>query len=65
LNIFIPQHQYEIIQKIGREIDKKVIQILPCEFAITKLFKNKKDIVIVDIGNAHTSVIVQRDKQIL
>lgn len=65
LNIFIPQHQYEIIQKIGRELDKKVIQILPCEFAITKLFKKKKDIVIVDIGNAHTSVIVQKDKQIL
>ncbi|MCP4524149.1 MAG: hypothetical protein GY828_08075, partial [Candidatus Gracilibacteria bacterium] len=36
LNVFIPEHKYEIIQTIGRVLDKKIAKIIPCEFAITK-----------------------------
>ncbi|MCP4524070.1 MAG: hypothetical protein GY828_07680 [Candidatus Gracilibacteria bacterium] len=65
LNVFIPEHKYEIIQTIGRVLDKKIKKIIPCEFAITKLFKKKQEVVIIDLGSNQTSIIVKKDNKIL
>jgi len=65
LNIFIPENKYELAQSIARSIWKNIIKIIPSELAITNLFKNKKDIVIIDLWNSHTSIIVKKDWHIL
>ncbi len=59
LNIFIPYSKYEVIQYISNAIWKKIINIIPCEFAVTWLFTKQKDMVIIDFWNSHTSVIVK------
>ena len=65
LNIFIPESKFEIIKSIWRAINKNIIKIIPNEFAITKLFENKKEIVIIDLWCYYTSIIVKTNNQIL
>jgi len=64
LNVFIPDSKYEIISYIKKAIWKNVINIIPSEFAITWLFKEEKNVVIIDIWNSHTSIIVKKDGNI-
>jgi len=59
LNVFIPESKYEMTNYIGKSIWKNIINIIPSEFAITGLFKNTKDVVIVDLWNSHTSIIIK------
>lgn len=61
LNVFIPESKYETIRYIEKSIWKKVINIIPSEFAITGLFKEVNDVVIIDLWNSHTSIIVKKD----
>jgi len=65
LNIFIPESKYEIIRYLSKSIWKNIINIIPSEFAITWLFKKTNDIVIIDLWNSHTSIIVKKDWNIL
>ncbi|QFR38779.1 hypothetical protein A9Q91_00910 [Candidatus Gracilibacteria bacterium 28_42_T64] len=65
LNIFIPENKYELTQSLARRTGKTIVKIIPSELAITNLFKTKKDIVIIDLGNSHTSIIVKKDYDIL
>lgn len=65
LNIFIPETKYETIQTIWRVLGKNIKKIIPTEFAITKLFKKKQDVVIIDLGSTQTSIIVKKDNKIL
>ena len=65
LNIFIPESKYEIINSIWRALNKNIIKIIPSEFALTKLFEKKKEIVIIDLWSFYTSIIVKKNNQIL
>ena len=65
LNIFIPETKYETIQTIWRVLCKNIKKIIPSEFAITKLFKKKQDVVIIDLWSTQTSIIVKKDNKIL
>lgn len=65
LNIFIPENKYEVIQTIGRVLWKNIKKIIPTEFAITKLFNKKKNVVIIDLWSTQTSIIVKKDNKIL
>lgn len=64
LNVFIPESKYEIIDYIKKSIKKNIVNIIPSEFAITWLFKEVRDVVIIDIWNSHTSIIVKKDDNI-
>lgn len=61
LNIFTTESKYEITKYIENSIWKKVINIIPSEFAITWLFNNKKNLVIIDLWNSHTSIIIKKN----
>lgn len=65
LNIFIPESKYEIISYIKKAIWKNIINIIPSEFAITWLFKEVQDVVIIDIWNSHASIIIKKDDNII
>jgi hypothetical protein len=65
LNVFIPESKYETVTYIEKSIWKNIINIIPSEFAITWLFKDIKDVVIIDLWNLHTSIIVKKDNSIL
>jgi len=65
LNIFITESKYEIIRFLSKSIWKNIIKIIPSEFAITWLFKKTKDVVIIDLWNSHTSIIVKKDWNII
>lgn len=64
LNVFIPQSKYEIISYIEKSIWKNIINIIPSEFAITGLFKEVTDVVIIDLWNSHISIIVKIENNI-
>ncbi len=64
-NIFIPKHKSEILKYIGNYLDKEIIKIIPTEFALAHLFEQDNNIVIIDIWNAHTSIIVKKNGNIL
>ena len=59
LNIFTTKESYNSIQYIWNLLDKKILKILPTELSITKLFPEKKDLVIIDLWNSHLSIIVK------
>ena len=65
LNIFITESKYEIVRFLSKSIWKNIINIIPSEFAITWLFKKTKDVVIIDLWNSHTSIIVKKEWHIL
>lgn len=65
LNVFIPESKYETIKYIEKSIWKNIINIIPSEFAITWLFKNTKNVVIIDIWNSHISIIVKKEGNIM
>jgi len=64
-NIFIPKHKSEVLKYIANYLDKEIIKIIPTEFALAHLFEQDSDIVIVDIWNAHTSLIVKKAGNVL
>lgn len=64
LNIFIPESKYEIIRYIEKSIWKKIVNVIPSEYATTWLFKEEKDVVIIDLWSSHISIIVKKDNNI-
>ncbi|MFK7779698.1 MAG: hypothetical protein QM490_00995 [Candidatus Gracilibacteria bacterium] len=64
LNVFIPGSKYETIKYIEKAIGKNIINIIPSEFAVTGLLKKIKNVVIIDLGNSHISIIVKKDNNI-
>lgn len=65
LNIFIPLSQYDLLEYIEEYLNRKIVKIIPSEYSITKLFKKKDNIVILDIWNYHTSIIIKKEWQII
>ncbi len=65
LNIFITENKHNLKNYIWSYINKNILRIIPSEFALIELFNNKKSIVIIDIWNSHTSVIVKKDSEII
>lgn len=64
LNVFIPESKYETISYIKKAIWKNIVNVIPSEFAITWLFKEVREVVIIDIWNSHTSIIVKKNDNI-
>ena len=60
LNIFIPESSYDYMGYLSKAIWKNIIKIIPSEYAVTWLFKKKKDMVIIDLWNSHTSLILKK-----
>lgn len=65
LNIFIPVDKYKFIKSIWNILEKKVVRIIPSEYSIAKLDYNQKDVIILDIGSSHTSIIVKIQNNII
>lgn len=65
LNIFVTENKYELKNYIAKYIKKDIINIVPSEFALVWLFQEKKDIIIIDIWNSHTSIIVKKSWYII
>ncbi len=65
LNIFISRSKIETIKFIEKAIWKKVINIIPTEYAILHLFDNKKNLVLIDFWDSHLSIIVKKDGNIV
>jgi len=65
LNIFITRTKFEIKNQLANYLKKDVVSIIPTEYALVWLFSDKKNIVILDLGNTHTSIIVKRNWNIL
>ena len=64
-NIFMPNNKFEILEYISQFVDKKIIKIIPNEFAITHLFEWENDLIVIDLGNAYTSIIVKKNGNIM
>lgn len=65
LNIFITQNKFELKEQIWKYLKKNIKNIIPSEFALLSLFNHKKNVVIVDLWNSHTSIIVKKDNFVL
>ena len=65
INICIPESKYELIHTIESATNKKILQIIPSEFALYKITNQQKSIVIIDIGSCSTSIIVKKKGQLI
>jgi len=65
LNIFLSESKIETMKFIENYISKKIIQIIPSEYAVLQLFNHKKNIVIIDFWDSHLSIIVKKDDNIV
>lgn len=64
-NVFLPANKYDIIEDIENFLDKKISQVIPTEYSLSHLFPDHSDMVMIDIGSSHTSIVVQRDSTII
>lgn len=65
LNIFTTEKNYRLKSFIENNINKKIEKIIPSEFALLWLFSKKKEVVIIDLWNSHTSIIVKKNSNIV
>lgn len=65
LNIFITQNKFEFKEQVWKYIKKNISHIIPSEFALISLFNDKKNVVIIDLWNNHTSIIIKKDNFVL
>nr|MDD3720605.1 hypothetical protein [Candidatus Gracilibacteria bacterium] len=64
-NIFIPNDKYDIIEEIGKILNKEIITILPEEYSISKVFNEENDVVIINIGNTNTFISIKKSDEII
>ncbi len=60
-NVYITKSSYSEISYISKYINKNLIKIIPEEFSLTKLWEKDKDIVIIDIWNSSSYVIIKNN----
>jgi len=65
LNIFITENKFEFKEYIWKYLKKNIINIIPSEFALLSLFQEKENVIIIDLWNSHTSIIVKKDNFVL
>lgn len=64
LNMFIPTHNSNYIKYIGDIIGKQITKIIPTEFSLRTIFK-QKDIVIINIWAIYTSITIKSEWNII
>lgn len=60
LNIYIPVLKYDTINYIWKALNKNIFKIIPNEFSVTKLFREEKDLVILDVWARYISITVKK-----
>ena len=65
LDIYIPISKYNLLHYIWNVINKNILKIVPSEFSLIKLFSVEKDLTIIELWNAHTSIIVKKDNELI
>ena len=65
LNIFVTENKTEFRNYISKYLKKNIVNIIPTEFALLSLFHDKKSVIIIDLWNSHTSIIVKKDNFVL
>lgn len=65
LNIFITENKFSLLKTISKYTNKNIEKIIPSEFALFGLFKEKKDLVIIDLWNSSTSIIIKKNREFL
>lgn len=65
LNIFLTEKKFELKNYISKYLWKNIVNIIPTEFALLWLFNEVKNVVIIDLWNSHTSIIVKKDNYVL
>ncbi len=63
-NMLIPKINYTLIQDISNFLGKKIIKIIPEEFAITKIWVEKKQVVYLNIWNSNTYISIAHNNQL-
>ena len=61
-NIFLQKNSLENINYIEKYLNKKIIKIIPEEFSLTRLWEKQKDVVIIDIWNSSSYIIIKNEK---
>lgn len=56
---FILEETYAFIRQLENHLERRVLKILPSEYAISRLKYPKPNVVIIDIGSLQTSVIIK------
>ena len=64
LNISTTRNTYDILNILEKSINKNIKNIVPSEYALTFLFKKTTNLIIIDIWNLYTSVIVKENGNI-
>ncbi len=61
-NIFLQKNSLENINYIEKYLNKNIIKIIPEEFSLTRLWEKQKDVVIIDIWNSSSYIIIKNEK---
>lgn len=64
LNAFIPSGKHTLLSQIGNVINKDIFRVLPTEYCITKIFK-QKDLVVINIGATQTTISLKLESDVV
>ncbi len=59
LNIFLSKNNVELLNYISKYISKELVNILPEEFCLSKIWEQKEEVVIINIWNSSSYVTVK------
>lgn len=64
LNAFVPSWKHTLLSQIWNVIKKDIFRVLPTEYCITKIFK-QKDLVVINIGATQTTISLKLESDVV